>query len=646
RNHDPEAKSIHVVAIAGQPIEIDPLLVDDDIDGQALSVGLLTAPLGGEFAVIDHRRIRFTPDTDFIGQDVVQYEVDDGNGGFAVGFITIEVIPAGVADIQDLQVTEGSEATNSGTIPAIPGAVPTLTASVGDVVLTGGNTWFWYWQTADGPVDSQPITITAHYDDGTTSTVSFDLLVKNAPPTILSLVTSSPLVNPVMPFNAVTISGSFIDPSLSDTHQAVINWGDGTTSIAVIDPLLRTFTGDHVYSDQGEFDVVVTLTDDEGEAASASVITKIGEKPQLLVAGAAQAIRFQNESFTLTTANVTPSIGDQYGFIFDWNDDGQFDQLVVGPNGTTISHAFTQLGWTTFRAAVITKGGVFLDEHSISIDVVAVALMTNSETGLEDLVFSGTEGDDSYSFTQIDATTISVTTHKENGTDVNTTPVIYSGVTGGLHVYTGSGNDKIDATGLTTKDATLFGGDGSDTVWGGAHDDTIYADGAEGTSADVVVGGSGDDTIVSDGAEGVGDQIEGNDGNDLILAGGSNDTISGGVGNDVIIAGAGADFVNGDADSDMIIAGKTRGIDLVSWQLVQAEWTSGRPLANRVGHILGTDNTPRANGSVVFNSQNALDDHSIDVILGGADEDWLIVDDANDVTPDDDVLSDILTDIT
>lgn len=647
RNHDPEAKPIHVVAVAGQPVEIDPLLVDGDIDGQALSIGLLTAPLGGEFAVIDHRRIRFTPDADFVGQDVVQYEVDDGNGGFAVGFITIDVIPAGIADVPQLEVVEGSEATNTGTIPAIPGATPILSASAGNVILTGENTWFWYWQTDDGPVNSQTIMITVAYDDGTSSTVSFDLLVKNAPPMILSLVTSSPLVNPVMPFAPVTISGSFIDPSLSDTHQAVIDWGDGTTSVALIDPLLQTFIGDHVYSAQGEYDVVVTVIDDDGDAASSSVITKIGEKPRLFVDAVAQSLRFRNETFTLSTANVTPSTGDQYGFIFDWNDDGQYDQLVVGPEGTTVSHAFTQLGWNTFRAAVITKGGVFLDEHSISINVVAVALITDSETGLSNLVVSGTEGDDSYSFTQLDATTISVTTLKENGSNVDSAPVIYGGVTGGLQLYAGSGNDRIDGTGLTTKNATLSGGDGSDTIFGGAQDDSIYADGAEGTSPDVIAGGSGNDTIVSDGAEGIGDQIEGNDGNDLILTGESNDTVSGGLGNDVIVAGAGADLVNGDAGSDMIVAGKNRGIDLFSWQLVQAEWTSGRSLSTRVSHLLGTDNTtPRDNGNVVLNKQNTrLDDHSIDIILGGADEDWIIVDEAHDVTPDDEVLSDILTDL-
>lgn len=646
RNHDPEAKPIHAVAVAGQAIEIDPLLVDGDIDGQALSVGLLTAPLGGEFAVIDHRRIRFTPDADFVGQDVVQYEVDDGNGGFAVGFITIDVIPAGVADVPRLEVIEGSDATNSGTIPAIPGLTPTLSASAGDVILSGDHTWLWYWHAGDGPVDSQTITITAHYDDGTTSAVSFDLVVKNADPTILSIVTSSPLVSPVMPFDVVTISGSFSDPSLSDSHQAVIDWGDGTTSAAVIDPTLRTFVGEHVYSEQGEFQVDVTLTDDDGGTTTASVVTKIGERPQLFIDGSAQALRFRDESFTLTTANVTPSTGNEFGFIFDWNDDGQFDQLVFGPDGTTVSHAFTQLGWNTFRVAVITKGGVFLDEQSISIDVIAIALITNEQTGLDDLVVSGTEGDDSYLFTQVDATTISLKTLKENGVEFNSSAEVYSGVTGGIQVYAGSGNDKIDATGLTTKNATLFGGDGNDSIFGGAQDDVIYADGAEGSSPDVIAGGSGNDTIVSDGAEGVGDQIAGDDGDDLILAGASNDTISGGAGNDVIIAGAGADLVNGDAGSDMIIAGKTRGIDLVSWQLVQAEWTSGRTLSTRVGHILGTDNTPRENGSVILNKNNTrLDDHSIDFVLGGTDEDWLIVDEAHDVTPDDDVLSDILTDL-
>ena len=629
RNHDPQTLPIHTFAIAGESIDVNPLLIDQDVDGQTLQVGLLTAPLGGEFSIINHQTIRFTPDADFTGQVVVEYEIDDGNGGSAIGFITFDVVAMGMADQSLVTIAQGSQGINTGTIPIIPGSIATLSSSIGSVISTGANTWEWFWNP-DSPSDAQDVTITASYDNGMTSQVHFDVIVTNT-----------------------------------------------------------------------------------------------GDIPQLHVDAPAQSLLYQGTSFTLTANHVAPLSGGDFGFLFDWDNNGTFDRLIVGPNGMTVSHEFSSLGLQTFRAAIEAPDGSILAEQLVSLDIVPFAIVPNSsDPNLSDLYLSGTAGEDSFVFEQIDDETILVTTLLLNGFEIDAPPVTYTGITGGIHVFTGSGNDKIDAAGISTKSTVLFGGDGDDTilggngenyidadgsegrgndfvqggigkdtiyadgvkgldragdfgrdtVYGGDDDDVIYSDGAEGSSSDYVdggagndtihgngdravrstgvygsdtiLGGTGDDIIIHDGAEGAGDSVLGGEGNDLVIGGNANDTISGGADSDVIIAGAGADYVNGDSGSDLIIAGIVSGIDIAGWQLVQSEWTSPRPLANRVENILGNGAGPRNNADTFLTASNTqLDDQAVDTILGGADGDWLLFENNEDETPDEDALIDVLTDV-
>ncbi|MCI0357419.1 MAG: hypothetical protein L0211_02915 [Planctomycetaceae bacterium] len=69
----------------------------------------------------------------------------------------------------------------------------------------------------------------------------------------------------------LTFTGSFTDVGTLDTHSVIINWGDNTTSAAVINPVTRTFTASHEYASTGGFTLSYTLTDDDtGQVAVAS----------------------------------------------------------------------------------------------------------------------------------------------------------------------------------------------------------------------------------------------------------------------------------------------------------------------------------------------------------------------------------------
>jgi formylglycine-generating enzyme required for sulfatase activity len=98
----------------------------------------------------------------------------------------------------------------------------------------------------------------------------------------LSPPNSAPTIDPVDPsaFHLsgttvpegveLSLDGIFVDPDLGDTHTAVIDWGDETTSQAIIDEAANRFAGSHVYADNGSYTVSITLRDSEGAEARVS----------------------------------------------------------------------------------------------------------------------------------------------------------------------------------------------------------------------------------------------------------------------------------------------------------------------------------------------------------------------------------------
>lgn len=126
------------------------------------------------------------------------------------------------------------------------------------------------------------------------------------------------------------------------------------------------------------------------------------------------------------------------------------------------------------------------------------------------------------------------------------------------------GNDVLTMDEALRIPLIAYGGDGNDTIMGGAAIDFIYGEngldflygrgsrdvldgGAEG---DFIVGGDGSDVIFGKSGH---DMLFGNDGNDFIFGGDdSNDIIYGGDGNDFLQGDEGNDFIAGGNGNDTI----------------------------------------------------------------------------------------------
>jgi hypothetical protein len=98
--------------------------------------------------------------------------------------------------------------------------------------------------------------------------------------------------------------------------------------------------------------------------------------------------------------------------------------------------------------------------------------------------------------------------------------------------------------------AILSGGNGNDTLNGGAGDDTLFG----GNGNDTLNGGAGDDTLF------------GGNGNDTLNGGAGNDTLDGGRGDDTVVGGKGADKAFLGAGNDTFVWNDGDGSDVVEGQ--------------------------------------------------------------------------------
>ena len=109
--------------------------------------------------------------------------------------------------------------------------------------------------------------VTVDDGNGGTDTDDVTVTIDNVAPNV---VLSDPTIQSTG--SAVRLEGSFTDAGVLDTHTAVFDWGDGTTSDGTIveSDGSGTVSGTHIYARPGLYNVALTVTDKDGAAGVAS----------------------------------------------------------------------------------------------------------------------------------------------------------------------------------------------------------------------------------------------------------------------------------------------------------------------------------------------------------------------------------------
>jgi hypothetical protein len=232
-------------------------------------------------------------DTDNVYLEVFNEELRD----MSISTVTIRNVAPIVTAVGDV-INENDYATVSGNITD-PGINDTFTVAInwGD---GSSNTYNYpagtteyseshrYLDDGDSgvPTWDYNVTVTVTDKDGGVGVADTTVTVNNVDPVVEEpYISGQPNEEFILPVvHEVNFEAAFTDAGTLDTHTAVWNWGDGTTSVGGIIPGSGsgTATGSHTYMLPGDYTVTVTVTDDDTGTHSNSMLVYVADVDEAL----------------------------------------------------------------------------------------------------------------------------------------------------------------------------------------------------------------------------------------------------------------------------------------------------------------------------------------------------------------------------
>jgi hypothetical protein len=142
-------------------------------------------------------------------------------------------------------------------------------------------------------------TIEAQPDEDSTS-----VTVLNVPPTVTAIGDS------IDEGGAASVSATFTDPGVLDTHTATIDWDDGTPAEIVVVVQGAGFGSlgtDHIYGDNGVYNVEVTVTDNDGGVGVDTVAVVVANLDPELTLDTGDAVTFPGGDYFVGQIGVPQS---------------------------------------------------------------------------------------------------------------------------------------------------------------------------------------------------------------------------------------------------------------------------------------------------------------------------------------------------
>ena len=392
------------------------------------------------------------------------------------------------------------------------------TVTQADLDAAGGAIAHIFADDEDGPVNAtvRTVSVTVSDDDGGSSTAARPVTVRNVAPT-LDLV-GADSADEGAPYTLGL--ANLVDPGQDTITGILIDWGDGSApeQIAAIGDVM------HVYGDDGRFSIVVTLTDEDGDAVFTKEISVGNLAPSISLAGDTHVN--EGNTFNLAISGSDPAgAADPLTYTVDWGDGGPIEtvsQAVMDAIGA-LGHVYVddedgEINATP-RTITVTAddgdGGITTALHVVTVDNVApsisltgapsVDLGRDYTLGLGSIVDPGTDtvttyrvdwgdgnvedfaaaGDVTHRYADEGQFSIGVTLIDEDGThiDAGTTRVVVSAATPLLSLEAGS-DANIDEGALFTR--TISFSDGEDNGTPGWDYEIDYGDGTVETGTTLV----------------------------------------------------------------------------------------------------------------------------------------------------------------
>jgi hypothetical protein len=180
--------------------------------------------------------------------------------------------------------------------------------------------------------------------------------------------------------SSVDIAKEFADLGLSGSHTATINWGDGNTTPGTLVGTpggSGTVTGSHVYADNGEYTITISVTDGDVESDSDTSIATISNVAPTVSNVTVTSLINGNDFATLSGDISDPGIGDTFTLTVDWGAGAPVSySIAAGATSFSVSHNYLS------DVPVLTSGDTFTVTGTLTDDDGGSAPLANSAGGL------------------------------------------------------------------------------------------------------------------------------------------------------------------------------------------------------------------------------------------------------------------------
>lgn len=201
------------------------------------------------------------------------------------------------------------------------------------------------------------VTITVRDNRGGVDVEVSPMTVHNTAPRV-SWLRLTPDTRLFKPGDTVTVGGSFEDSGVRDTHTAVWDWGDGTTTPADLTRAegFSHTSGTHQYTGPGAYEIRLIVTDDDGATGTGSTFDTVGVYPTI------------TEGSIKPVVTETGKISASISGLGINRPDGVLK--VEKPAGATVRSAYLAAATTGFRRYLLHSADVKLDHVPVSWGVV------------------------------------------------------------------------------------------------------------------------------------------------------------------------------------------------------------------------------------------------------------------------------------
>jgi large repetitive protein len=308
----------------------------------------------------------------------VMLTVTDKDGGVTTQTVVAKVnnvAPTIVSIVKPDKINEGQSVLFKATATD-PGILDTLTYSwnFGDSTpaVIGQNVNHTF---ADN--GSYNVILTVTDKDGGAIAQTVTAKVDNVAPTIISIAKP----NQINEGQAATFTATATDPGTKDTLTYSWNFGDNTTPVT-------GQTATHTFVDNGNYNVMLTVTDKDGGVTTQTVVAKVDNVAPTIVSIAKPTTINQNQAATFAATATDPGTLDTLTYAWNFGDNTQT------ATGATAAHTFTTAGSYTITLAVTDKdGGTITTTQQITVAPLPTitindATITEGDSGTNNITFT------------------------------------------------------------------------------------------------------------------------------------------------------------------------------------------------------------------------------------------------------------------